>query len=74
MRIVGSANIRDTHFGFEAPCNLLRIEVGLEDEDVEEILQVNANAQKPAIKDFKLEVGAVTLGDDFPKDTQEEYD
>ena len=38
LRIVGSANLRDTHFGYAAPCNLLRVEVGLEDEDVEEIL------------------------------------
>ena len=44
LRIVGSANIRDTHFGFEAPCNLLRVEVGLEEEDVKEIKDINPNA------------------------------
>lgn len=71
LRVVGSANIRDTHFGFEAPCKLLRVEVGLEAEDVEEILQVNPNAKKPAVTDFKIEVGEVTLGDDFPKDGTE---
>ena len=68
LRIVGSANIRDTHFGYEAPLNLLRVEVGMEDEEVEEILKVNPNAKKPNVKEFKVTVGEVTLGDDFPKD------
>ena len=69
LRIVGSANIRDTHFGYEAPLNVFRVEVELQDEDVEEILKVNPKAKKPAIKEFLVEVGDVTLGDDFPKDT-----
>ena len=44
LRVVGSANIRDTHFGYEAPLTLLRVEVGMEDEDVPEILKVNPKA------------------------------
>ena len=74
LRIVGSANIRDAHFGFEAPLNLLRVEVGIGDEDIEEILKINPKAKKPVISEFKLEIGEVTLGDEFPRDTQEEYD
>ena len=44
LRVVGSANIRDTHFGYEVPIDLLRVDVGLESEDVEEILRVNPAA------------------------------
>ena len=49
LRIVGSANIRDTHFSYEAPLNVFRVEVGMEDEDTPEILKVNPKAQKPNI-------------------------
>lgn len=69
LRIVGSGNFQNTHFGFESPVNLLRIEVGLEDEDMVEILKVNPKAKKPTVGEFKLEIGEVALGDEFPKDT-----
>ena len=68
LRIVGSANIRNTHFSYEAPVTLLRVEVEMENEDQEEILKVNPKAKKPGVKEFKIEIGAVTLGADFPKD------
>ena len=74
LRIVGSANIRNTNFSYEAPITLLRVEVEMEKEDQAEVLKVNPKAQKPGVKEFKIEVGAVTLGADFPKDNQEEYD
>jgi hypothetical protein len=44
LRVVGSADIRGTHFGYEVPIDLLRVEVGLEAEDTEEILRVNPQA------------------------------
>lgn len=74
LRVVGSASIRDTAFGYEVPISLLRVEVEMVGEDQEEVLRVNPAAQKPSVKEFRLDLGTVSLGDDFPKDTQEEYD
>lgn len=64
LRITGIAKFGEgREISFSAPIDKLRLEAEFVPEDNKEVLEINKEAQKPALKEFDLEVGTVTFED-----------
>jgi len=64
LRITGTAKFGEgKEVAFSAPIDKLKLEAEFVPEDNKEVLEINKNAKKPALKEFELEVGTVTFDD-----------
>ena len=67
LRVVGTATfgVDDAAktVSFTAPVNALKIEAEFVAEDNKEVLEINKNAQKPALKEFEFDLGFVAFED-----------
>jgi len=65
LRMVGKVQFGEDapELSYSAPITAFKLEAEFAQEDDEQIIAVNKNAQKPIVKDFEFEIGALTFED-----------
>ena len=57
LRVVGSSTLGEQAVTFEAPLDKLRLSVEFVAESDEDVLAINANAERPSVEEFAVELG-----------------
>lgn len=64
LRLIGTAKLGDDReTKFTAPVDLFKMEAEFIPEDNEDVLTINAKAQKPTVKEFTFDVSEITFDD-----------
>ena len=69
LQVTGTAVLNDeagTEVSFSAPIDTFKMEMEFVSEDNNEILKVNPHAEKPSVKDFTFDLGALSFADGNP--------
>lgn len=63
LRVIGSSTLGEQAVTFEAPLDKLRLSVEFVAESDEDVLAINANAERPSVEEFAVELGDLTINE-----------